>query len=271
MSAPVVVEGSSPLILGFPHTGTHVPDHIMGRLNVEGRKLRDTDWHLDQLYAGVVPSVTTVKATTHRYVIDVNRDPGGASLYPGQNTTGLVPLTDFDNLPIWIEGNEPGEAEVEERAAKYHAPYHAAFREQVERVKALHGAAIVFDCHSIRSIIPHLFAGTLPDFNVGTNDGRTCAKSVERAVIEVAGGVKGRTSVLNGRFKGGWTTRHYGRPSQDVHAIQLELVQATYLASEYPPFAFDAARADALRPHLNAMLTALERLVLQGELEDILS
>lgn len=268
MSAPVVREGSSPIILGLPHVGTDVPEAIAARLNHEGWQLRDTDWHLHQLYAGVAPDVTTVGATTHRYVIDVNRDPAGVSLYPGQNTTGLVPLTDFDNQPIWRAGQEPGADEIAERLATFHEPYHDALREQVERIRARHGVAIVFDCHSIRSVIPFLFEGKLPDLNVGTDGGVTCAPAVERAVIAAARRATGYSSILNGRFRGGWTTRHYGRPGESVHAIQLEVTQHNYLASEQPPFAFDAERAALLRPHLDAMLTALEALALGGELKE---
>lgn len=271
MSDPIVNRGSSPIILGFPHTGLDVPTPIRDRLNDEGRLLRDTDWHLDRLYAGVSASVTTIKATTHRYVIDVNRDPAGESLYPGQNTTTLVPLIDFDNQPIWRSGQEPDASEVAERLETYHAPYHAAFRAEIERIVALHGVAVVFDCHSIRSVIPFLFDGTLPDFNVGTNDGRTCTPAVETAVFAAARAASGYSSVLNGRFKGGWTTRHYGRPQDGVHAIQLELAQSAYLASQEPPFVFDPARAARVRPHLDAMLTALEQLALSGALKDIQS
>ena len=269
MSGPIVSEGNSPIILGFPHVGTGVPPAIASRLNDEGRLLRDTDWHLDRLYAGVTPSVTTVAATTHRYVIDVNRDPSGVTLYPGQNTTGLLPLSDFDNQPIWRAGEEPGPDEIAERMTFYHAPYHAAFREQIERVVARHGVAIVFDCHSIRSVIPFLFDGKLPDLNVGTDGGATCAPAVEQAVMSVARSAANYSCVLNGRFRGGWTTRHYGRPGQGVHAIQLELAQHNYLSSEAPPFAFDAERAARLRPQLNAMLTALDALAVQGNLKEV--
>lgn len=268
MSGPIVSEGNSPIILGFPHVGTDVPPAIASRLNDEGRLLRDTDWHLDRLYAGTTPSVTTVAATTHRYVIDVNRDPVGASLYPGQNTTGLVPLSDFDNRPIWRTGEEPRPDEIAERIALYHVPYHTAFGEQIERVLARHGVAIVFDCHSIRSIIPFLFDGKLPDLNVGTDGGATCAPAVEQAVMSVARSAANYSSVLNGRFRGGWTTRHYGQPGKRVHAIQLELAQHNYLSSEAPPFAFDTERAARLHPHLNAMLTALEALAVQGDLKE---
>lgn len=268
MSGPIIHEGTSPIILGFPHVGTDVPAGIAARLNDEGRLLRDTDWHLHRLYAGVTPDVTTIAATTHRYVIDVNRDPAGVSLYPGQNTTGLVPVTDFDNQPIWGDGEAPGADEIAERLATFHRPYHIAFEQQVERVLARHGVAIVFDCHSIRSVIPFLFEGTLPDLNIGTDGGATCAPAVEAAVVSAAEGATGYSSILNGRFRGGWTTRHYGRPKDNVHAIQLELAQHNYLASEQPPFAFDAERAVRLRPHLDAMLTALEALVLSGDLKE---
>lgn len=266
---PVVVAGTSPVILGFPHTGLDLPEAILNRLNDEGRKLRDTDWHLDRLYAGLSTSVTTIKATTHRYVIDVNRDPAGGSLYPGQNTTTLVPLINFDNQPIWRSGQEPGPDEVAERIQSYHQPYHAAFRAEIERVLALHGIAIVLDCHSIRSVIPFLFEGTLPDFNIGTDNGVTCAAGIEAAIDDIARAAPGYTSVLNGRFRGGWTTRHYGRPQTGVHAIQLEMAQSAYLASQDLPFAFDTGRAAAMRPYLDAMLAALERLALSGKIEGV--
>jgi formiminoglutamase len=260
MSPVVVSPGSSPVILAFPHVGTHVPDDIAARLNDEGTKLRDTDWHVDRLYARLLPDATMVRATFHRYCIDANRDPGGQSLYPGQNTTGLVPLTDFDNQPIWKEGEAPGQADIAERLERFHRPYHAALRAEIDRVKALHGVAILYDCHSIRSRCPFLFEGTLPDFNIGTDNGRTCAPEMERAVADVCRGASGYTSVLNGRFRGGWTTRHYGRPEHGIHAIQMELAQATHLAAEEPPFAYDEAKAERLRVHLKAILERLEQL-----------
>lgn len=161
-------EGSSPVILGLPHTGTEVPAEIWQRLNDNGRILADTDWHIHDLYADLIPDATTVRANFHRYVIDANRDPQGVSLYPGQNTTGLVPDTDFDGKPIWNEGQEPGQDDIAARLETFHAPYHAALAAEIERVKAIHGIAILYDCHSIRSHIPFLFEGKLPDFNIGT-------------------------------------------------------------------------------------------------------
>lgn len=258
MSFLEIARGDSPLILGLPHTGTDLPEGIAERLNARGRALADTDWHIHQLYADLVPDVTTVRTCIHRYAVDVNRDPGGQSLYPGQNTTGLVPSTDFDGAPIWGDGQAPGPEETEALRAAFHAPYHAALAAEIARVRARHGFAILYDCHSIRSHIPFLFDGTLPDFNIGTNDGATCVRQIESAVFKICSKATYYTSILNGRFKGGWTTRHYGRPADGVHAIQMELAQSTYLAAEAAPWQIDAARAADLRVILTDILTTLK-------------
>ncbi|MEO1469777.1 MAG: N-formylglutamate deformylase [Pseudomonadota bacterium] len=278
MSAPPPVEverGDGPLVLGIPHAGTWLPDDVAARLADRGRALADTDWHVDTLYGWLpiesderarfdpeaqawVPRATTVRAAFHRYVVDANRDPSGASLYPGQNTTGLVPLTDFDGQPIWDV--LPEAAEVEARRAAFHAPYHAALEAEMARVRAAHGVAVLFDCHSIRSVVPYLFEGRLPDLNIGTDGGRTCDPRIEAAVVEECRAAEGYTSVLNGRFRGGWTTRHYGRPAEGWHAVQMELAQATYLAEEAPPWTYDPVQAGSIIPHLRRILAALEAL-----------
>jgi formiminoglutamase len=257
MTPVEVVEGDGPVIFGLPHTGTWLPDDLRARLNDTGRALADTDWHIDELYAGLLPGATSVRATFHRYVIDANRGPDDASLYPGRNTTGLCPLTDFDGQPIWRPGAEPDAAGTAALTAAFHAPYHAALRAQIDRVRVLHGIAILYDCHSIRSQIPFLFEGTLPDFNIGTADGTSCAPMLEAAVLAQVRGLDGHTYVANGRFRGGWTTRHYGRPEAGVHAIQMELAQSSHLAAEAPPWALDPARASRLRGHLADILAAL--------------
>lgn len=256
MIALEVTPGSSPIVLGLPHTGTEIPADCLDRLNGAGRARTDTDWHIHTLYGGLLDDVTTVRTPIHRYVIDVNRDPTGASLYPGQNTTGLCPLTDFDGQNIYHEGKEPTATEVDRRRAAYHAPYHAALRAELERVKALHGFAILYDCHSIRSEIPFLFENRLPDFNIGTNMGTTCAPGIEAAVAALCAQAEGYTSITNGRFKGGWTTRHYGNPSSGFHAIQMELAQSTYM-SERAPWTFNEETADRLRVHLKSILETL--------------
>ncbi len=248
--------GTSALVLGLPHTGTDLPEDCAERLNERGLSLADTDWHIQDLYAGLVDGVTSVRTRVHRYVIDVNRDPTGVSLYPGQNTTELCPTTDFDGNPIYLRDQVPDAAEIDRRRQRYHAPYHAALEAELHRVRDLHGFAILFDCHSIRSKIPFLFDGTLPDFNIGTNGCATCDPSIEAGVYRICQEAKGYRSVLNGRFKGGWTTRHYGRPAEGLNAIQMELAQSTYML-ETPPWTYAAPSAEKLQGHLTEILKAL--------------
>ncbi len=258
MTPVEVTRGDGPVVLGLPHTGTELPPGIVAQLNARGQMLADTDWHVDRLYAGLLPDATTVRANFHRYVIDANRPPDGESLYPGQNTTGLVPLTDFDGHPIWTQ--PPDDREVAARLKAWHVPYHRALEAELSRVKALHGVAILYDCHSIRSHVPHLFDGTLPDLNIGTADASSCAPEIEQAALNICAGAQGYSHVLNGRFKGGWTTRHYGRPTEGIHAIQMELAQSTHLESETPPFGYSDRKAARLRPVLSEILHSLAEL-----------
>jgi N-formylglutamate deformylase len=250
-----VIRGEGPVVLAMPHVGTWLPEDVFARLNARGRCLADTDWHIDRLYDGLLPGATVVAATFHRYVIDANRPPDGESLYPGQNTTGLVPLTDFDGVDIW--DRPPTEAEISARRAAFHAPYHAALAAEVARARARHGVALLWDCHSIRSVIPYLFEGQLHDFNIGTASGASCAPQLAEITLEGCEAAQGFSTVMNGRFKGGWTTRHYGQPESGVHAIQMELAQVTHLAHEAPPFAYDQAKAARLRPVLASILNRL--------------
>jgi formiminoglutamase len=261
-----IIRGDSAIVFGIPHAGLYVPDDAASRLNKTGRALADTDWHIDRLYDGLLPGVTTVRATFHRYLIDANRDPSGASLYPGQNTTGLCPLTDFDGLPLYEPGAEPDEAEIERRRQAFHAPYHAALAAEIDRVRRIHGQAILYDCHSIRSHIPYLFEGTLPDFNIGTSNSTTCAPIIESEVARICGGVDGYTSIVNGRFKGGWTTRHYGKPPEGIHAIQMELAQSAYMV-EAPSWDYLPENAEKLRAVLSTILARLNDLAASGKLK----
>lgn len=255
MTPVEVVPGTRPVVLAFPHSGTFLPPEVMARLNARGQVLSDTDWHLGRLYDGLLPGASIVRATFHRYVIDANRPPDGASLYPGQNTTGLVPLTDFDGEPIWIE--EPDAAEIAARRAIWHTPYHRALREELNRVRQTHGLAVLYDCHSIRSRIPFLFEGVLPDFNIGTVDGCACAPEIGAMVQNICETVAGYRTILNGRFKGGWTTRTYGCPDEGFHAVQMELAQVTHLETEAPPYAYDAQKSARLREVLRRVLGSL--------------
>jgi N-formylglutamate deformylase len=253
---PEVTAGDSPVVLAQPHGGIEIPDAILQRLNSEGRGRADTDWHISRLYADLLADASIVSTPIHRYVIDANRDPADKSLYPGQNTTGLCPTTTFDGTPIYLDGQTPSSDEIEQRQHDYHQPYHDALREQLERIRQKHGYVILYDCHSIRSIVPYLFEGQLPDFNIGTNSGSTCDAAIEQAAERHCNSAAGYRYVLNGRFKGGWTTRHYGQPQQGYHAIQMELAQCNYMQEE-APWEYDLASAHKLRAILAGLLTEL--------------
>lgn len=258
MKSVEVTRGNSPLVLGQPHGGTFVPSEVWEDLNDRGQSLADTDWHISRLYDNLVDDVTVVKATFHRYVIDANRDPSDVSLYPGQNTTSLCPTTDFDGNSIWISGREPNSTAIEKRKAEFHARYHNALMNELHRVRSINGFAILYDCHSIRSEIPFLFEGTLPVFSVGTNCGTTCNSEIENFVMDICQDTTRFDCILNGRFKGGWTTRNYGNPDENIHAIQMELSQSAYMM-ELPPWQFSAEGAAALRPYLQRILDTLKK------------
>lgn len=249
-----VTRGSSPFILSMPHPGTGLPPEVAAALNERGRLVEDTDWHMRRLYSFAAPfEPTIVEAQLSRFVIDLNRDPAGVSLYPGQATTELVPTTTFDGAPIWQ--NAPDAAEIERRKVAYFQPYHQALAAEIARVKAEHGYCVLWDCHSIKSEIPRLFDGTLPTLNLGTNSGESCADSVEAAAVAAMAG-QPFTQILNGRFKGGWITRHYGRPFERVHALQMEIALSAYLAEESAPWAFDETKAASLQTALSATIEA---------------
>lgn len=277
-----VRRGGAPLILTFPHTGTDIPPEIERRLVSPWIGRKDADWWVHRLYGvqdGAPHDIareldaTVIRTSISRTVIDVNRDPSGASLYPGRATTELCPRTTFDGEPIYRDGCEPGTDEIEWRRALYFEPYHAALEAEIARLRGQYGLVVLYDAHSIRSRIPRLFDGLLPHFNLGTNGGLSCDAGLTRAV-ERACEHPSFTRVTNGRFRGGWTVRCHGQPAQEAHAIQMELACRSYLeepvaadAPEAPRFdpaltpenwppRFDPARAAAARAVLDGVLRA---------------
>nr|WP_262690332.1 N-formylglutamate deformylase [Kordiimonas aestuarii] len=248
--------GHSPLIVSMPHSGEALGP-FAPRMTDAAHRIADTDWHLPRLYAFLGDmGATVLSANYSRYVIDLNRDPSGKSLYPGQNVTELCPTTTFAEEPIYRQGETPGVADVSERTKTYWHPYHTALTAEIERVKAEHGYALLWDAHSIRSHVPRFFEGCLPDFNLGTNEGASCDAGLAQQVYTAAKGAESFTSVLNGRFKGGYITRRYGNPAEDVHAIQLELAQITYMDESYP-FAYQDDIAAKVAAPIRRMMEAM--------------
>lgn len=229
-----VVRGDAPLLLSIPHTGTEIPGYIASGLVSPWLARKDTDWHVERLYSFASGlGATVVRTSISRTVVDVNRDPSGASLYPGQATTELCPTSTFDGEPLY-RTSEPDAAETDRRRALYFDPYHAALSIELARLRERHQCVVVYDCHSIRSRIPRLFEGELPEMNIGTNSGASCDPALQRA-IEAICAASPFSWVSNGRFKGGWITRHYGRPEQGVHAVQMELACRSYIQEPLGP------------------------------------
>ena len=249
--------GDSPLIVNVPHAGRHIPDAIALRMEAGARALPDTDWHVDALYRFVPATGATFVVATHsRYVVDLNRDPSGAALYPGADNTELCPSRTFANEAIYRPGEVPAEREIAARRATFFDPYHAMLAREIERVRAHHGYAVLLDGHSITAEVPRFFSGRLPDLNLGTADGRSCDASAQALAAGVLGAAGGFTHVVNGRFKGGHITRRFGVPARNVHALQLEMVQDRYM-DESRPTVFDEARAAPLVAVLERLVIAL--------------
>jgi formiminoglutamase len=253
----------APLIVSFPHTGTEIPAGYRNSLVSLPLARKDADWWIERLYAFARElGATIVHTAISRTIIDVNRDPSGASLYPGQATTELCPTSTFDGEPLYQPGRQPDAATIAARRKAFFDPYHAALAGEIARLRAAHPRIVLYDCHSIRSVIPRLFEGTLPNFNIGTNSGASCAPELAAAVMAACKSTE-FTSVLNGRFTGGWITRSFGAPAKGVHAIQMELACRGYMREAPGPVSeldwptpWDEAFAEPLRAHLRRVLEA---------------
>ena len=259
MSNPIFTlhRGSMPLLVSLPHVGTAIPEDQQARYTARALAVEDTDWHLDQLYAFVREMGASLIAPRHsRYVIDLNRPPEDAPMYAGVNNTELCPTRFFTGEALYREGMAPDAFEIARRRDTYWRPYHHALDAELARLKAQHGHTILFDGHSIKSELPWLFDGRLPDMNLGTASGESCAPSLRAALVAVLEGQTAFTQVVDGRFKGGHITRSRGRPHDGVHAVQLEMCWRTYMA-EQPPFQVDAARTATLTPVLRALVHAM--------------
>jgi len=250
-------QGSQPLLVSLPHCGTELPAAFAARLMPKARCLDDTDWHLARLYAFAPDLGASLLVPRYsRYLIDLNRPPDDACLYPGANTTGLCPQRSFCGDAIYLPGQAPDAAEIDERRRQYWHPYHDALRSELARLKQRHGHALLLDGHSIRSRLPWLFEGRLPDLNLGTADGASCAPPLRAALCAWLASQRGYTQVVDGRFKGGYITRAYGRPAERVHAVQLEMCWSCYM-DEVGPFNLDPLRADRLGAVLRSLVQEL--------------
>ncbi|MGB2831326.1 MAG: N-formylglutamate deformylase [Methylotenera sp.] len=251
--------GNSPLLISMPHAGTDIPEDIKHRITPEAALLPDVDWHLPILYDMAKDfDISVISAEYARYLIDLNRSPENTSLYPGQDVTGLCPIDTFAKSAIYLDGEQPDENEIRNRIERYWQPYHEKLSSELQRIRAIHGVAILWDAHSIASHVPRFFSGQLPDLNFGTADLTSCDASLQETLAIVMRDsihAKKYSHVFNGRFKGGYITRHYGAPTMNIHAIQLEISQCIYM-EENSPYKYDAELAVKVKPLLTDLLKA---------------
>lgn len=248
-------QGTRPFLVSVPHNGIHVPADIAARLTPEARAVPDTDWEMARMYQWVVEAGGSLIVPTHsRYVIDLNRGEADVSLYPGQNTTGLCPVVQFSGGPVYLEGAEPVAAEVQDRIERYWRPYHQALAGEIQRLHDAHGRVVLWEGHSIKGEVPFLFEGRLPDLNLGTADGASCSPTTQIRVEAVLTAQDHYDFAINGRFKGGYITRHYGRPEKHIDALQMEMSQHTYMDEAQK--AWDPAKAVHVQALLRSMIEA---------------
>jgi N-formylglutamate deformylase len=249
--------GDAPLLISFPHSGTYVPPELAVRLRPQVLDLPDTDWFVPQLYGFArEQGASVIRATHTRYVVDLNRPPDGTPLYPGQRETTVCPTETFDGEALYLEGANPGAAEIADRLTRYWQPYHDKLQAATRDLAKHHGHCVLWDAHSILSKVPGLFDGHLPDLNVGTAAGRSCSPALIDRIVASLSAQHQFSFVVDGRFKGGYITRHYGDPAARIHAVQLEIAQCAYLGEARTPV-FDPARAEPLSSLLRELLTTL--------------
>lgn len=257
-----LLRGDAPILISIPHLGRHVPADLRSSYCVEALRLEDTDWHLDRLYRFAAEiGATVLNATVSRYVIDLNRPATGESLYPGMITTSLCPTETFRGAPLYKADAAPDSAEVARRVDAYWKPYHTALTGEIARLRQLHAHVLLWDAHSIASVLPRLFPGKLPDFNFGTADGQSCDEAIVAGAVQSVRNTQW-SWVVNGRFKGGFITRRYGDPGAGVHAIQLEMCQSLYM-NEETPFHWRSDLAAAIVPVVRATVEGALRGVVE--------
>lgn len=250
-------EGDTPLLVSIPHSGEQLPGSLVERMTESGRKLIDTDWHIPRLYSFVGDlGASVLSANFSRYLVDLNRPADGAPLYTGQSETEICPTSSFMDQPLYLDGQLPDQSEITERVERYWQPYHCKLEQELVRLKDKFGYALLWDAHSIQSRLPRFFEGRLPDLNLGTASAQSCSHDLSNQLVAILESSRRYKYAYNGRFKGGYITRHYGDPEKNIHAVQMEIAQTNYM-SEYPKFEFDLGKARSLQLILAELITRM--------------
>ena len=246
--------GNIGVLISMPHNGQQIPDSIANSMTPDGLAVADTDWYMDKLYDfAKAMGIYTLTPKYSRYVIDLNRNPSGEALYEGADNTELCPTTAFDSSPLYLQNQAPTAQEIANRVEKYWQPYHQALANTLMQLEQKYNKVVLLDAHSILSNVPRFFDGKLPDFNFGTADGKSCDNLLLEKIQALD--LSPYTSVCNGRFKGGYITRAYGDPQKNIHAVQLELSQSTYM--DEPSSNYNEQKAEQVKQQLKAFVECL--------------
>ncbi len=250
------IEGRCPVFISMPHSGVDIPAEIEIRMTSSAKEKTDTDWYLEQLYDfAAARGYFLISPIYNRYLIDLNRSEEDTNLYPGQDTTSLCPTSQFDKQSVYLQGKEPDKSEIKKRIEQYWRPYHQKIDSVLHNLKVQFGGAVLFEAHSIKSEVPRFFEGKLADFNFGNNDNRSCSPDLMQSIDEWI--PQGYSKVINGRFKGGYITRAYGNPTNNIHSIQLELSQATYMNEEQ--LSYNSDKAQVVQKQLIEMFKIIDK------------
>ncbi len=247
-------KGSIPLLVSVPHDGRLLAPGQEERMTEAALALPDTDWHVRKLYSFAADlGASIIAANYSRYVVDLNRPASDEPLYENQLAIGICPRMTFAEQDIYLHGDSPDDKEKQKRIERYWKPYHEKISATLDDLRKRFGYALLWDAHSIASRVPSLFDGVLPDLNIGTDNGQSCAPPMRDAVASVAESSP-YSSVIDGRFRGGYITRNYGKPEKGIHAVQLELAQCNYMDEKN--LGYDAGRAVRLVETITSMLQA---------------
>ncbi len=249
-----LTKGQVGVLISMPHNGQAIPDDIANTMTENGKSVADTDWYMDKLYdfSQQLGAYTLVPKYS-RYVIDLNRSTTNENLYPGANSTELCPTSAFDLSPLYLTDQQPTQDEINRRITLYWQPYHQAIQNTLAEMKQQYKQVILLEAHSILSHVPRFFEGQLPDFNFGTVDGKSCSDELINQVNSLD--FSPYSIITNGRFKGGYITRAYAQPENNIHTLQLELSQHTYMNE--PTDIYNIEKAQQVKKKLQMLVQCL--------------
>ncbi len=260
MNVYKIIEPKSPripILVSVPHAGILFPKEVLEKMDPEKAAFpEDTDWFVDQLYGFCSEmGITMIVANYSRCVVDLNRDPNNIPLYKdGRVITDVVSVTDFNGAPIYKDEYKPNETEIQNRLDHYFFPYHHKIEEILADLKKEFGVALLFDAHSIKKNVPGIQKDDFPQVILGDNDETSAHPELIQTAVESLSG-KSFNFSHNFPFKGGFITRSFGKPEQNIHALQLEMTKTNYMNDSETEY--DLERAEKIQQILKITLQNL--------------